>query len=155
MKKYLCMILALCMLALLSGCGQKADPRVAEAIDELKDAWEEIYDDADMDSSYLEIKNIRIITLEEDAAEEWEGFDEIACIIEFELLSDYFGEESIPMNVDYMDCVVVYEDGDMEVVSQHPLRRYTSSTFRVDYSDLVESVEDLGSAYDQVLDLDK
>ena len=157
MKKLVCLLLAALSCLMFLGCEKpnENEALIREAIDEIKDSWEAYYEERDISSDYLEIKNTRILFLEEDAAEIWDGFADIVCIVEFELYSELYGPEAYPMNAKYMDSVLVYENGDMEVSSTNLLQLYRSATFSVDFTDVIDSIEDYGSEYNQIFDLDE
>ena len=120
MKKLGCLFLVALFCLMLQGCEKpnENEALIEEAIEEIKDSWEDYYEEKDIHSDYLEIKNTRIIFLEDDVAEFWAGFADIACIVEFELYSEIYGPDAYPLNAKYMDSVLVYTDGDMEVATQ-------------------------------------
>jgi len=51
------------------------------------------------------------------------------------------------------ESVVVYTDGHAEVPMENPMQRYLYRTLKPDFSDITEAVVDLGSEYNQVLEL--
>ena len=157
MKKLVCLLLAAVLCLMFPGCEKpnKNEALIQEEIDEIKDSWEDYYEERDIHSDYLEIKNTRILFLEEDAAEIWDGFADIVCIVEFELYSELYGPDAYPVNAKYMDSVLVYADGDLEVSSMNLLQIYRSVTYSVDFTDILDSIEDYGSRYNQIFDLDE
>ena len=175
MKK-LALFLALVLLTglCLSGCGNPHDEMIREAIEELEDYWTGVYDYADeiaasykdnniVKERYFEIKNTRVIEVDEDV------FDEDAVyVIEFLLYTDYYGSD-MPMSASLTNVVgqkgqstvIVYSDGSMEVVDNGKVF-YQYSNYHmmeiggadVDASAIIKSVDDYGDAYNCVKTLD-
>lgn len=91
-------------------------------------------------------------TVKAAVAEQIEGAD---CVVEFILLSDMGGSAPYYVELGMYQSVVVYEDGTMEVRMTSPVEyvaeEYRKRAYRwgCDLTWLVESVEDLGSRYNQ------
>lgn len=169
-KTFLCLI---CMSLIFSFCGcERSDDRVETAIECLKEHWDKYYD-GDLGSvsentdRHLQIVNTRIVNIKEEieASEAKqisngmsiptpeEMFGNIDYIVEFELMSDCFGSSPYYENSGIFDCVVVYKDGRKEVADKSPFKRYRSMSYTSDFSPIIESIEDFGGEYDQVLEL--
>lgn len=136
---------------------------VAESVEIIKQYWrennygEDGYVQSDESRGYLEIINTRIVYIREELDVE-EGIEDIAestfgdvyCVVEFVMLSDYLGTAPYYYNTGRDNCVVVYRDGRMEVSGVSPLELYRGRTYSVDFSGILESVKNLGPAYDAV-----
>lgn len=135
---------------------------VSQAIDLLKEYWRtEIYAPGKYISNdargYLEIINTNVTYVKRDFATQAEYasnndsmFSNVYCVIDFVLLSDYFGSAPYYSNSTMNNCVVVYLDGTMEL-SKYPLfDQYRSRSFNTDFSPIIKAVRSLGSAYDAV-----
>lgn len=153
-------VLLLCLL-LCTACGAKPHQELVEpAVEFLKMAWVDVYAqnrefiDAD---GYLEIRDARIVYLNEELPAELHGqdignvlaqrYEDVACVIEFTILTDYYGvgpEYYVhpPMYTD----VVVKKDGTMRRATDY-VRGFGQTFFTYDYSGLVSHVVELGDAY--------
>lgn len=138
------------------------DKLVTQAIDNLKDYWREgsyatgMYESNDK-RGYLEILNTCVTYIKRDfstqteyATEPESMFSNVYCVIDFVLLSDYFGSAPYYSDICMNNCVVVYLDGTMEVSRKPLFDLYRSRSFVSDFSPMIESVHNLGSAYDAV-----
>lgn len=127
-------------------------PLVLPAIDVLKEHWKESYaKDGMSKSGYLEIKNTRIIWIQDGLAGSEstpvkQFFGNVDYIIEFVLYTDYFGSEPYYNNAWIDNCVVVYTDGTRRVVRDQ-FELYRSRSYNMDYSGIIERIVDLGSEY--------
>lgn len=161
MKKMTMLMLLLMLISSLAGCkknqpengaaasGSSYEKEVETAITAIKEAWLEDRGLQDVDP-YLEIKNTRIIFIKDNASEEFKNYD---YVVEFILFSNYFGSAPYYENVGVNDSVVVYKDGHAEVQKQNPFVMYRSRTFESDFSNIIETIIDLGPEYNQLLDL--
>ena len=167
MKSKRMLTLALSVVLLLSVClsatacfgGSAYDEQVEEALELVTEAWEEEYEDhaergIDV-GDRIKIVNTQVVVLEKNAfADMGEPFEGAELIVEFEILSDYYGH-----NCDYyannslMDTVVFYENGSSEVLQVDLLRMYGNRTFNYDYSDIIDEVIDLGDAYNDTIEI--
>lgn len=157
MRRMLCICLVLMMLPYAcaeSGCDVNA------AIDVLKACWkEEVYSFApEGGKGYLEIKNTRIVEIQDEpkAEDEYsqalaeEYFSDVEYIVEFMLYSDLMGMEPYYQEAEQWKCVLVYKDGSMEAVMQHPFDAYRSKTYSVDISGIIEAAVDLHGTHNAV-----
>ena len=133
------------------------EPRVLSAIDVLKTQWKEDYTENSIEDQYLEIIHTKIVHIKDhiDSQQVYgkEGlFKDIDYIVEFELISNYFDTDPYYYNIHTSNCVVVYKDGTAKV-SDNLLLRYFGATYSHDFTPIIESIENFGSAYNQVLDL--
>lgn len=136
-----------------SSCGNDNSQKelVDDAIEELKLSWEDIYDNLIFETDrYFEIKNTRVIEITKNDIEEFEDVD---CIIEFVLYTDYFGAAPYYSCIGLSDSVIVYNNGDMEVSSINLLRSYSGRYYTYDYSDIIKAVNDYGDKYNCVENL--
>ena len=117
---------------------------ITEGIEELKDYWEDLYEESDViTDGYFEIKNTRIITIKNN---DIALFDDVKYIIEFELYTDYMGSAPYYENAGTHDNVIVYENGTMDV-SNSLIRAYRSKTYQMDYSDFIQTIDDYHGYY--------
>lgn len=170
-KRFFLVLLCMALMFLSSGCQNNTvnpylqtgnDLRVMSAIDSLKESWKEIYkkyefnSDSKVEDKHLQIIHTNVINMKEDIElddQSWEErFESIDYIVEFELLTNYFNSSPYYYNVHTNDCVVVYRDGRTEVTNSM-LKKYSATTYLHDYSPMIESIEDLGSEYNQVIKL--
>lgn len=135
-----------------------ANSKVATtAISELTDKWEEIFDNGNAGNGYLEILHTRIVKIDPPNNDEFfspliEEKGEIDCIVEFILYSDRFSSAPYYHNPDSMDTVIFYKNGSIEV-TDNVLSVYSKYTFNYDYSNIVTDIEDCGTAYNKVIEL--
>lgn len=136
---------------------------VAESVEIIKQYWrdntyaDEWYQEIEDSRGYLEIMNTRIAYIREEMDVE-EGikdtaesiFGDLHCVVEFELMSDCYGTDPYYFNAGIDNCVTVYRDGRIETVRKSPFDMYRSRTYSNDFSGIIESVHNLGSAYDAV-----
>lgn len=126
------------------------DELVTDATDVLIDKWKENYSTVearDIDLyPYLEIKDTRVISIKDNDVE---LFEDLEYVIEYSLYTNYFGTYPYVFNVSADYTVVVYKDGEMEVVS-NPFKDYSAQTFNWDYSDIIDEITDLNDTYNKV-----
>jgi len=136
----------------------KYDEMVETAIDVLSQKWAEQYaEDGFEDSNgYLEIYHTRVFDITPDASDEYfQRLDRgmsIDYVIEFSLYSDYFSSAPYYFDIGDNATVLVYDDGTAEVVRSF-FKHYSSIYFNFDYSEFLEEIIDLGTKYNQTLDL--
>lgn len=148
--KRISIILLVLMLVGLSACSNNKNDMVSKAIDELKNHWEEMYDEANVDTDrHFEIKNTRVINIKENDTDEFKNID---YIIEFVLYTDYFGSAPYYQIVGIDDTVVVYKDGTMEV-QRNLINKYRAMHYSNDFSDFIESIDDYSDKYNCVENL--
>ncbi len=157
MKKSGLMIL-LAVVLLLSSVSVSAgeneyDAEVRKALELIKTAWREEaakYPEV-MPQPSVEIKNTRIVKLTKERinpadGEKIEGLDGIQYIIEFMMLSNYFGD-AYPVNAGVNDTVAVYPLGLMKVQKSNLINAVRSRYYLNDLSCVVEEIIDLDDAY--------
>ena len=136
---------------------------IEDSLELVKKYWrenvyaDEWYLESDGTRGYLEIIHTQIayikdeITADEgiqDTAEMY--FDDVSCVVEFQIMSDYYASDPYCFNVGLNNCVAVYRDGRMEVLEKSLFDIYRSRTYSMDFSGIVDSVKNLGPAYDAV-----
>ena len=157
MKKHLLTILPLAALLLLTLTACGSTPAAAKnfeidtAIQELTAHWEIFYSTPDVDYDYLEIRNTRVVTIKDTAAQVTNSdlFENVDYVVEFLSFVDYYGAAPYYQNTD--DTVVFYEDGSCQLLGDSIFKLYSSATFAFDYSDIIDQVHDFGSAFNGVL----
>lgn len=131
---------------------------VEEAITALSQKWEELFSEDNRTNGYLAIYNTRVIDIEPDendiVFQEIEGAMEIDYIVEFSLFSDYFSSAPYYHNAAIYDTVIVYEDGTTAVANNF-FRVYSNLSYNYDYSEFVDEIANLGSAYNRVISSSK
>ena len=135
------------MLFSLSGCAKNNHKKmIKEAVKEVKAQWEELYEKSEeKPDGYFEIKNTRFITLKENNERTLKDLD---YIIEFEIYEDSKGSAPYYLHAGTYNCVVVYDDGKMEVRERNPLTSaFYLSENGYDFSKVIESVKDYGDKY--------
>ncbi len=171
MKQYpkiLFVILSVILLLSVVGCRnntikQGTDQRVSVAIESLENKWKECYAELEeiqethIEDWHVQILHTRIVNITEeldttDWKEHQDIFEGIDYIVEFELLTNYLGTSPYYMNTKIFDSVIVYRDGTIKVTNNR-FKHYSAITFSNDFSAIIESVEDFGSEYNQILDL--
>lgn len=141
-KRTAALLLALALVLSMAGCGTGST--VSDAVDLLKASWAEYYKESAVENDgCLQLVNTRLITFRENHVQDMQN---IAYVVEFVLYTDYYGSSYHVLTTGIMDTVTVYKDGTMEVGS-NPLKAYSNKYYSWDYSAFVESVEDLGDAY--------
>ena len=131
--------------------------KVQDALDLVKSAWEEQaakYPEM-MPAPYVDIKNTRIVRLSDvptdvlsgKPVEELEG---VQCVIEFMMLTNYFGD-TYPCNAGVYDSVVVYSNGKMEIQQSNLLNLVRSRYYLSDYSGVIDEIIDLDDSYNGLL----
>lgn len=154
MKKVILLMIMVILIFSIVGCRKKPgndyDSEIGTALNVVKEAWIKYYSNFDMEP-YLEIKNTRIIFIKDNAVDEYDKFAEYDYIVEFILFTNIFG--SSPYYMEVTESVVVYKDGRTELQRENPLKVYRSIMYKTNYSDIIKAVVDLGSEYNQVLEL--
>ncbi len=152
----------------LIGVAQQALPQseedaVASAAEALRAYWKENNYSGDYytGDGYLEIVHTRIVYISEafatkekdpeDSRSKADGlFADVYCVVDFMLLSDYFGSAPYYMETGMDNCVAVMRNGRLEVRRSNPFNLYRSYTYSADFSGIIESISDLGSEYNAV-----
>ena len=154
MKKITLLIAMLMLTVALSSCGgtpgREYVKEVEAAIAAVKDEWRGYNRDLGFEP-YLEIKNTRIVFVEEDAGEHFDNYD---YVVEFVLFTNYYGSAPYYDNIGLNDSVVVYTDGSIEVQDKNPFVLYRSRTFDSEFSGIIKNIVDLSSSYNQVIKID-
>jgi len=130
------------------------DELVESAREALCDEWADIYSKDRGCEEYVEIINTRVVTINRGAGDVNEMFWGVKYLVEFELFTDYLGTAPYYTNAGVYDCVIVYKDGSMEVMSQNPIDFYRSRYYTTDFSDIIDEMVNLGSTYNTVLEPD-
>ena len=177
MKKYFILLLFLVLLVTLYGCGNsnfeetsvpidnETTDLINDATDMITEQWAEIYKDRNNvqipPDGYLEIKNVRFITLKEQCDESFTnlGYDEnvrlenVKYVVEYTLFSDYCGSHPYYENVYLYDSVLIYKDGHMAVARTNPFINYIHRYFNSDFSEIIDKVEDFDEKFNTVYNL--
>ena len=147
-------IIAGILLAACNGNNNKYDKEVRQAIEAMKKQWEEVYNDENFyeisRNKYLEIKNTRIIFIKDDVPDVFENID---YIIEFMIFTDYSGSAPYYSNASIYDSVVFYRDGKIVVQQKSLFSFYRSRNYTSEFSNIIKSVNDLGSVYNKAYEL--
>lgn len=139
----------------LSACGGngKYDNEVKLARAALEENWRKVYRQARESGyktdGYLEIKNTRVIVLK-DSAPDFLRKDGCRYLVEFVLYSDYYGAKPYYFATEFQNTVSLSTDGRAAVQQRNPLREYNAITFDFEFDKFIESIHDLGDAYNAV-----
>ena len=186
MKRILAAILLLALLALpalaenkepknapvpaQTEAGGDYDGIVLPAVAVLVDAWRDIYHDPQYaeeyagHSGYLEIKNTRIIRIQDEPRsarnetgepdKATELFGDVAYIVDFLIYADYYCSEPYYMNPNQYTSVIGYKNGRIEVYGPASLLQvYSGRAYEYYYSGIIEEIIDLNGAYNAVYHL--
>lgn len=155
MKRILTWILALMMMCAGLAEGQP-DATASAAAEVLKAHWAQTYaEDGGIQEGVLQIKNARIVRIRQDLGEDEaarEYFGDVRCVVEFMIYCD-LGAGSYLMNPHGFDAVVVRRDGTMETVGRTPFEEYRAHTYSLDFSGIIEEIEDCGDAFNGTFEL--
>ncbi len=149
--------------ALINAAQQQLDSNLTEsemmksAVALLKDTW---LNDSKLgyksagnmsQHGYLEILHTQLSYISESASADESLFNgifyNVYCVIDFVLLSDYYGTEPYYVDAGINTSIVVYRDGTAEVCRNSIFAKYSARTYSYDYSDIISSVKNLGSEY--------
>ena len=129
------------------------DGMISEALDLVRDTWQTQADEYPemIPQPYVNIRNTRVIKIAEEPADAAadkpvEEMQDIDCIIEFMMFTNYFGD-TYPCNAGIFDTVAVYRDGSMEVQKTNLMNALRAKYYMTDYSGVIDEIIDLGDAY--------
>ena len=141
----------------------KDEPSLVErATDSLRSTWKnKVYGDYGVsEHGYLEIVHTQITYINESyATRDLTGktsddlFHNVFCVIDFMLLSDYYGSAPYYFDAGIYSSIIVYRNGAVETVSMSPFRKYYSLTYSGDFSEIIESVHDCEDEYNAAYNL--
>lgn len=124
-----------------------------------KDTLESNYDFVIPPDGYLEIKNVRLITLKDEHIEKFDNtmedydFENIKYVVEYTLFSDYYGSHPYYVDTGGSDSVWIYKDGHMEVHDTTPFEVYRSVYYDSDFSGIIDTVQDFASEFNATYNL--
>lgn len=155
MKRILAWILALMMMC--AGLGEEQpDATAFAAAETLKSYWAQAYaEEGGIQEGVLQIKNARIVRIRQDLGEDEAArkyFGEVSCVVEFMIYCD-LGAGAYLMNPGAFDAVVVRRDGTMEAVEHTPFEEYRAHTYSLDFSGIIEEIEDCEDALNGTFEL--
>lgn len=121
------------------------------ALETILDHWKnEIYATPFMGDSngYLEILTAQITYIKKEFATQKEYvssadalFENVYCVIDFIMLSDYYASAPYYSDAGIDNCVVIYLDGTMIVNRQPLFNQYRTRSFNNDFTSIIERVE--------------
>ena len=160
MRKLICVLLLLAVVAGCCACGRKDggkyDGMVKLAVEELKRHWtNEIYapdGNVEKGEGYLQIVNTRVINIKDEPVTGFDTdmFDNVDYIVEFVIFDNYYYSAPFYYSSNsHNDHVAVYKDGSMEVTGDL-FNIYRSRYYTSDFSGVIDEVTDLGDKYDEV-----
>ncbi|MBR6165283.1 MAG: hypothetical protein IKQ45_05085 [Clostridia bacterium] len=130
---------------------------VQKAVETLKDFW--LNDSKSGYKSeynmsrrgYLEILHTQLSYISDEANKDeslyYGQFYNIYCVIDFVLLSDYYGTDPYYSCPGMYQTVAVYTDGTMKVLPHSPFSWYSARAYIYDYSGIISEVKNLGDQY--------
>ena len=128
---------------------EKKDERVIEAIEIVKNRWNEVYEDRNIQDKYIEITNTKLINIKQNEDSIFSGMD---YIVEFSLQTNFYETAPYYSDIGPRDSfVAVYNDGRKEIMETNPFQRYIRINGPTDFSDIIESIENYHGEYDQVI----
>ena len=157
MKRILCCLLTILMLFSLSSCKKEKKDidgniisnqdlnYVNKAIDIINQEWETVYSKINQSvqtDNMIEIINTRIIHIKDNNND---YFKDVDAVVEFDLLTDYYGSAPYYMNVNQNDTVVFYKDGSSKLLDI--FRTYKLKEFESDFSDIIENIVECGETF--------
>ena len=139
MKKLSTIILLIGIILCFSACDNSThNDIITNAITELENTWETNYQNANINTDkYFEIKSTRIISIKENDIDE---FNNVNYVVEFVLFTNYFDTAPYYSCLGQWDCVIVYENGDMEVPRKNIFSNYSTMNFDYDYSNIIDEI---------------
>ncbi len=123
------------------------DEYIKKAIESLKTHQKKLL--TSDDDQYLEIKNTRLITIKDDANDPYGIFDDVECVVEFMLLTNYYGVS--PYYFYTTDSYAVYKNGTVKAHDAFSWYRQTNDS--TDFSKFIGEIYDLDDYYNEVYDL--
>lgn len=163
MRKLYRMLVIFCLIAVVAmvpGCKKQEtvvkDERVEKAIDLLTREWSKVLDELtgrDLHERYVEIIHTTVYEIKDEITDEKkkEWFGDVDCVIEFEILSSYFGSKNPLVNAGLNDCVVITKSGQYELCQNSLFRRVMTRTFEIDFSDVIERTIDYKGEFNRVI----
>lgn len=133
------------------------------ARDMLLEAWKAEYADPRMPhrSGDLDIRSTRVFAIAEhpevfmpdgSPMKAASMFDGMAYVVEFVVLTDYYGTGYPIITTGYNDHVILYRNGSGKVGTS-PIRQYFGRTYSYDLDGIVTEITDLGGQLNGVWDL--
>jgi len=155
MKRFFSLILVIACLFALHASAE--EHQMDAVIDALKEAWVQEYAEFGNSDGYLQILHARAVHIRDDAGSVSEfaqnTFGEIDIVYEFIVLDNYFGTAPYYAYSGMLNNVVLYKDGTLEVLPRSIFNDYRARTYTIDFSGIIESVEELDEAYNQTFNL--
>ena len=149
-KRVLIIIVLMCLCFSIIGCGtedktDEHDEMIKKAVEAVIDAWQEEYakDRYTGTDSTVQIKNTRLLILKENTDP---YYQEIAFVVDFVIFSDMYGTAPYYIDAGYLNNVVVYKDGTMEVTNNYVLQ-VARRTYNFDLSNILDEVKDYNDLY--------
>lgn len=126
---------------------------IEQAIDVLANEWEVIAVEDECNNGYLEIKNTRIVHTDSDAIADALGIKDVEHIVEFIILTDFYGAAPYYYETQYMNNVVFFADGSTMVVT-NAVQMYSSRTYDAALKNCSFTVLDCNTTFNKVFDLE-
>ena len=115
---------------------------VEKAMQLVRREWNSFFKEHSDRDGTVDIINARVIHIKDNDAD---MFRDVRAVVEFEILSDFYGSAPWYMNAQQYDTVVFKKGRSTELMDIFGM--YRSRTFLTDYSDIIESIVDCGSAF--------
>lgn len=157
MKRVISLITCLLVLVMtFSGCGTVKDTNgnvidkqtqqyIEKALSIINTEWKSTYiknANAFQSDKTVEIINTRVINIKENDIED---FKDIVAVVEFDILSDYYGSSPYYSNIQQHDTVTFYKDGTTKTLDI--FNRYRQKNYTTDYSGIIDNIIECGEAY--------
>ena len=154
---------------------EKPDPsdtryskEIARAISLITQTWQDSFDRTkadgyDGDDYTLKIVNAHVYVIDHDpeykdnshqkfqkkAYEDW--LKDVKLVVNFEILSNYYGGGDYYENIGLMDQVFFYNDGTAEVKTSNYFIQYGNTAYCYDYSVFIKEMIDFGDLYNRTI----
>ncbi len=126
------------------------------AVSALLSYWKEAYKINKAGNGYFEIVNTRVVKINDSGFEDNFSYllGDIEYIVEFVIYTDFYGSAPYYHSTTTNNTVIVFKDGSTSIET-NPLYRYSTVAYNFDYSNIVTSIKNYGSAFNKVVDFKK
>lgn len=163
MKRAITILLSAALMLSMAACGGSSakpyDNEVQLALRTLEDVWAQQFS---VDNGTIIIKDTRVIVLNENYLENIadsvtvEYPSDVLYIVEFILSTNYrnisYDENSFCENTTMFNTVLIYKDGHAEM-KLNLIQHLVSTSYILDLSGIIQDVIELGSAYNQTIEI--
>lgn len=133
---------------------KEENKQIKTAIEMIEESWRDTYESMPATESIerehiIEILHTRVINIKDNDVERFENID---FVVEFVLYTDFYGSSPYYVTVPTRpSAVIFYKDGTKEVCEGNIITSYIATTGDYTLAEILESVEDYGTEYNQVI----